>query len=153
MTPREFILKWRNHALTERAAVQPLLDADGRAQGFGKKPDAVRAKASSIRDTFIERLGYWTPKIIPTAALGEAPRKYPDRFIPKTVEAQVKLKSRTLINLYNQHPQWLADAHATLDKAVAVAVAAAYGWAEDLSTDETLKKLLALNLERAAAGR
>jgi hypothetical protein len=33
------------------------------------------------------------------------------------------------------------------------AVAAAYGWPEEISTDEALARLLALNLERATAGR
>jgi hypothetical protein len=89
------------------------------------------------------------PEITPTAAPGEAPRRYPDRFQPKTVEAAVKLKERTLTNLYNQRPQWLLDTHATLDRAVA----AAYGWPEDITTEDALAKLLALNLERAAAGR
>ena len=41
----------------------------------------------------------------------------------------------------------LADAHDTLD----AAVAAAYGWTWPLSEDELLTRLLALNLERAAA--
>ena len=41
----------------------------------------------------------------------------------------------------------LADAHDDLDKAVA----AAYGWDWPLSEDEVLSRLLALNLERAAA--
>src|SRR3712207_8581472 len=34
------------------------------------------------------------------------------------------LKARTLTNLYNQRPAWLANAHARLDRAVW----AAYGW-------------------------
>ena len=83
----------------------------------------------------------------PTAAPGEAPRRYPDRILPKNVEAAVKLKERTLTNLYNQRPRWLADAHEALDRAVA----AAYGWPEDISTEDALQRLLALNLERAAA--
>ena len=74
---------------------------------------------------------------------------YPDRILPKNAEAAVKLKERTLTNLYNQRPQWLASLHDTLDRAVA----AAYGWPEDISTDDALAKLLTLNLERAAAGR
>jgi type II restriction/modification system DNA methylase subunit YeeA len=87
------------------------------------------------------------PEVTPTAAPGEAPRRYPDRILPKTVEAAVKLKARTLTNLYNQRPRWLADAHDALDRAVA----AAYGWPEDIATDDALQRLLALNLERAAA--
>ena len=87
------------------------------------------------------------PEIVPTAAPGEAPRRYPDRIMPKNVEAAVKLKERTLTNLYNLRPRWLADAHDALDRAVA----SAYGWPEDISTEEALQRLLALNLERAAA--
>ena len=60
-------------------------------------------------------------------------------------EAAATLKERTLTNLYNQRPQWLADTHDALDRAVA----AAYGWPEDIPTDEALAKLLELNLARA----
>ncbi|MDE2365049.1 MAG: class I SAM-dependent DNA methyltransferase [Hyphomicrobiales bacterium] len=74
---------------------------------------------------------------------------YPDRILPKNVEAAAKLRERTLTNLYNARPQWLADAHEKLDRAVA----AAYGWPEDIATEDALAKLLALNLERAAQGR
>ena len=89
------------------------------------------------------------PEVTPTAAPGEAPRRYPDRIMPKTGEAATKLKERTLTNLYNQRPRWLADAHDVLDRAVA----AAYGWPEDIATEEALARLLALNLERARKER
>jgi type II restriction/modification system DNA methylase subunit YeeA len=89
------------------------------------------------------------PEVTPTAAPGEPPRRYPDRILPKTVEAAAKLRERTLTNLYNERPRWLADAHEALDRAVA----AAYGWPEDIATDDALQRLLALNLERAAAQR
>ena len=68
---------------------------------------------------------------------------YPDRLIPKPEHA-AELKKRTLTNLYNQRPAWLDHAHRALDEAVA----AAYGWPADLSDDEVLRRLLALNLER-----
>ena len=58
----------------------------------------------------------------------------------------VKLKDRTLTNLYNKRPDWLAEAHRRLD----AAVFDAYGWPHDLSDDDILARLLALNLERAA---
>ena len=58
-----------------------------------------------------------------------------------------QLRRRTLTNLYNDYPSWLANAHATLD----AAVAAAYGWPPDLPDAEALQRLLALNLERAGA--
>jgi hypothetical protein len=54
---------------------------------------------------------------------------------------------RTLTNLYNQRPSWLANAHDDLDRAVL----AAYGWPAGLSTDEVLARLLELNLEREPA--
>jgi type II restriction/modification system DNA methylase subunit YeeA len=57
------------------------------------------------------------------------------------------LPKRTLTNLYNQRPEWLSNAHRTLDEAVF----AAYGWPSNLSKEEILARLLALNHERAAA--
>ena len=54
---------------------------------------------------------------------------------------------RTLTNLYNQRPTWLENIHAWLD----AVVADAYGWPADLLDTEILERLLALNLERAAA--
>ena len=67
---------------------------------------------------------------------------YPKRPIPKTEKAARALKARTLTTLYNEHPRWLADAHATLDNAVA----AAYGWPSDIPEDDALSELLANNL-------
>lgn len=58
-----------------------------------------------------------------------------------------ELKARTLTNLYNARPAWLADAHSKLDEAVF----AAYGWPEMLPDAEVLERLLKLNHERAAA--
>ena len=67
---------------------------------------------------------------------------YPKRPVPRNEDAAKALKKRTLTNLYNTRPQWLADAHATLD----AAVAAAYGWPADISDDDALRELLELNL-------
>ncbi|MEG8015894.1 hypothetical protein [Sphingomonas sp. 22R3R2A-7] len=77
---------------------------------------------------------------------------YPDRILPKDEAAAKELKKRTLTNLYNARPQWLANAHAALD----AAVADAYGWSEDwragrLDEDEILARLFALNQSRSAA--
>lgn len=57
-----------------------------------------------------------------------------------------ELRRRTLTNLYNQRPDWLDQAHRKLDDAVLDA----YGWPHNLSDEEILERLLALNLERAA---
>ncbi len=58
--------------------------------------------------------------------------------------SEAELKKRTLTNLYNARPTWLANAHDRLD----AAVYAAYGWPADLPDKEVLKNLLALNLQR-----
>ncbi len=70
---------------------------------------------------------------------------YPKRPVPRNEDAAKELKKRTLTNLYNARPQWLADAHASLD----AAVAAAYGWDADISDDEALRELLGLNLRKS----
>ena len=67
---------------------------------------------------------------------------YPERPVPRNESAARDLKKRTLTNLYNTRPQWLDDAHAALD----AAVAAAYGWPADLPEDDALQKLLSLNV-------
>ena len=66
---------------------------------------------------------------------------YPKRPVARDDAAAKELKRRTLTNLYNARPQWLADAHAALD----AAVAAAYGWDAEISEDNALAELLALN--------
>ena len=63
---------------------------------------------------------------------------------------EADLKKRNLTNLYNARPAWLDLAHKALDQAVA----AAYGWTDytpDMPDEEILRRLLALNLERAGA--
>ena len=67
---------------------------------------------------------------------------YPKRPVPRDEATAKELKKRTLTNLYNARPQWLKDAHATLD----AAVAEAYGWDAGISEDEALGELLELNL-------
>lgn len=74
-----------------------------------------------------------------------APVRYP-RLIPRDAQCAAHLKSRTLTNLYNQRPTWLTDAHRRLDETVF----AAYDWTADLTDDQILERLLALNTERAS---
>ena len=66
---------------------------------------------------------------------------YPKRPVPRNAAAEKKLKARTLTKLYNARPQWLDDAHAALD----AAVAAAYGWDAEISEEEALARLLEMN--------
>jgi hypothetical protein len=64
---------------------------------------------------------------------------------PPKKTSEVSREKRTLTNLYNARPTWLDLAHQRLDETVF----AAYGWKSDLSDEEILENLLALNLERA----
>jgi hypothetical protein len=89
--------------------------------------------------------GPWSRFVHEPDAHGIGTVRYP-RLEPRDEECAAKLKKRTLTNLYNERPAWLAHAHAKLD----AAVAAAYGWPADLSDEEILERLLALNLKRAA---
>lgn len=66
---------------------------------------------------------------------------YPKRPVPRDEDAANALKKRTSTHLYNGRPQWLADAHEAFD----AAVAEAYGWPSDISDEEVLRELLALN--------
>ena len=66
---------------------------------------------------------------------------YPRRPVPKNEAAARDLKQRTLTKLYNDRPQWLANAHAELD----AAVANAYGWSSEITIDDALGELMALN--------
>jgi hypothetical protein len=88
--------------------------------------------------------GPWARYVDPAtvnAQTGVGTVRYP-RLEPKDAEHAAKLKKRTLTNLYNERPAWLAHAHKTLD--------AAYGWPADLTDEHILERLLALNLHRAA---
>lgn len=69
-----------------------------------------------------------------------------DNWLNSSGLSESELKKRTLTNLYNARPTWLQLAHGKLDKAVFDA----YGWPHDLSDEDILARLLALNLERAA---
>lgn len=97
----------------------------------------------------------WPPGKEPTGeprveAIAQAAKelvKYRDQWLNPSNASESELKKRTLTNLYNAMPTWLKMAHEKLDKAVFDA----YGWPHNLSDDEILSRLLALNLERAGA--
>lgn len=89
----------------------------------------------------------WTDRIPEVTPLGMTASPYPDRIVAKPGHEK-DLAERTLTKLYNQRPAWLNAAHKQLDATVATA----YGWADytaDMPDEEILKRLLALNLERA----
>lgn len=81
-------------------------------------------------------------------AIGEAAKELVekrDRWLNPEGATEAELKKLTLTNLYNKRPTWLDLAHKKLDKAVFDA----YGWPHDLTEEQILERLLALNLERA----
>jgi type II restriction/modification system DNA methylase subunit YeeA len=89
--------------------------------------------------------GPWSRYVVNPDKNGVGTVRFP-RLEPRDADCAEKLKDCTLTKLYNKRPAWLDLAHKKLD----AAVAAAYGWPVDLSDDQILERLLALNLERAA---
>ena len=87
--------------------------------------------------------GPWTHYVHDPDARGIGTVRW-SRLVPKDSDCAGKLKARTLTNLYNQRPTWLAHAHEKLD----AAVLSAYAWPTCLSANELLRSLLALNLDR-----
>jgi hypothetical protein len=120
------------------------------AASYANNPHA-QAVAAAARD-LVEKRDFWLNPPDLVERVPEVVPGYPDRIIPQNPRAAAILKSRTLTNLYNTRgtPEgvWLDSLHRTLDHAVA----AAYGWPADLSDDEILTRLLALNQTRAAKG-
>ena len=110
---------------------------------------AIAAKRlNDLRDNWLNP-PEWTQRLPEVTPLGMEKSPYPDRIVAKNGHEK-ELAERTLTKLYNQRPAWLDAAHKTLD----AAVAAAYGWADydaDMGDEEILKRLLALNLARAAS--
>jgi type II restriction/modification system DNA methylase subunit YeeA len=117
------------------------------AASYAADPRA-QAIAAAARDLVEKRDRWLNPpelvQIVPEVVPG-----FPDRILPKNEKAAAILKGRTLTNLYNTRGTpggtWLDNLHRALD----AAVAAAYGWPADLSDEEILARLLALNLARA----
>ncbi len=87
------------------------------------------------------------PRVEAIAAAARRLVELRDRWLNPEGATEAELKKRTLTALYNARPAWLDQAHQALDRAVLDA----YGWPHDLSDDDLLARLLALNLERAAS--
>ena len=101
--------------------------------------------------TCFETFPFPCPNDEPRAAIAAAAKTLDDQrraWLNPPDATPAELNKRTLTNLYNQRPAWLAHAHAALDRAVWTA----YGWdhADPATVEEDviLARLLALNLER-----
>lgn len=116
--------------------------ADPRAQAIA----AAAARLNKLRENWLNPADLVVRE--PEVMFG-----YPDRILPKDDVAAKELSKRTLTALYNARPQWLTNAHAALD----VAVADSYGWGEDwragLTDEEILARLFRLNQQRASINR
>ena len=116
------------------------LSPDIPAADYANDPRALAIAAAARR--LVELRDRWLNPPEWVEWVDEPVPGYPKRPVPRDEAAAKELKKRTLTNLYNARPQWLADAHAALD----AAVAAAYGWDADISEEDALAALLALNL-------
>ena len=118
------------------------LSPDVPAADYAQDPRAVAVAEAARR--LVELRDRWLNPPEWVEWVDEPVSGYPRRPVPRGEAAAEALKARTLTQLYNARPPWLANAHAVLD----AAVAAAYGWPADLSEEDALGKLLALNAGR-----
>ena len=117
------------------------LSPDIPAAAYADDPRAVAIAEAAQR--LVELRDRWLNPPEWTAWVDEPAPGYPQRPVPRNEAAAKQLAKRTLTNLYNARPQWLADAHTELD----AAVAGAYGWRPDIRDEEALQRLLSLNLD------
>ena len=110
------------------------------ARAMGTQLREVESGFRYTPTTCFETFPFPNPTDPQLAAIAEAARALNERR-ENVLKGDPK---ETLTNLYNKRPTWLANAHATLD----AAVADAYGWLSDLTDATILERLLALNLQR-----
>lgn len=140
------------HQQTEATASGALIPAElaDDVKGHATHIAEAAARLNTLRENWLNP-PEWTHRVPEVVPLGMVHSPYPDRVVPRPGLSEVDTKAlqkRTLTNLYNERPAWLAMAHEKLD----VAVAEAYGWADytpQISDEEILSRLLALNLQRA----
>ena len=138
MTPGEFTTTFETFPFPDG------LSPDIRASDHMDDPRAVAIAEAAWR--LVELRDRWLNPPEWVEWWNEPMPGYPKRPVARGEAAAKELKARTLTNLYNARPRWLANAHATLD----AAVARAYGWDAGISEEEALRNLLALN---AAGGK
>jgi len=117
----------------------PGLTPDIPASEYAEDPRAIAIALEARR--LVESRDRWLNPPEWVEWVDEPVPGYPKRPVARDGDAAKAVKKRTLTNLYNSRPQWLVDAHDALDAAVATA----YGWPADISAEEVLRELLALN--------
>ena len=120
------------------------LSPDKPATEYANNPHATPIATAARR--LVELRNRWLNPAEWVSWVEEPMPGFPRRAVARSETAEKQLRNRTLTNLYNAQPQWLNDAHATLD----AAVAAAYGWNPEIPEDDALRALLELNRERSA---
>ena len=118
------------------------LSPDISADEYADVPHAVAIADSARR--LVELRDRWLNPPDLVKWVDEPVAGYPQRPEPRSENAANTLKKRTLTNLYNDRPKWLLDAHASLD----AAVADAYGWDPNITEEEFLQELIAINLSK-----
>ncbi len=143
MTPSEFVAKWSRNARAERAASQehfldvcallahPTPNSDATGEDFAFEKGVTRRRATRDGQGWAD---VWKRDFFGWEYKG----KHKDLGA-----AYEQLKQ---YREYNARPSWLQNAHRALD----AAVCDAYDFPHDLTDDEILARLLALNEERAA---
>jgi type II restriction/modification system DNA methylase subunit YeeA len=131
----------RTDALRVQAIAAAAKELDELRRNWLNPPDWTREEVLEFPGSVD---GPWARYVHDPDARGIGIVRYP-RIAAKDAESAVKLKERTLTNLYNQRPTWLALAHEKLD----TAVFAAYGWDPSISDEHLLAALLEQNLRRA----
>ena len=116
------------------------LSPDVPAAGYADDPRAIAIADAARR--LVELRDRWLNPPEWVRWIDEPVPGYPPRPVPRDAAAARALAKRTLTALYNARPRWLANAHAALD----AAVAAAYGWDAEISDEDALRELLALNM-------
>ena len=119
------------------------------AADFAGDPRAV-AIAEAAR-ALVEARDRWLNPSDLVERVPEVVPGFPDRILPRNEAAAKALKGRTLTNLYNTRGTPEGACLDALHRRLDAAVAAAYGWPADISEEDALAALLALNLARPAA--
>lgn len=123
-------------------------DLDAAVRPHAEAIAIAAARLVNLRDAWLNP-PEWTERVPEVVPAGMAVSPYPDRIVAKP-GFERQLADRTLTKLYNEPKAWLVHAHRVLDDRVA----AAYGWTDytpEMSEDEILRRLLALNAKRAGS--